>query len=161
YLLSYGLFLFIIVAKLMGRRPLPLEGKRSDGRARLREGEIVNMEVGLTATRRLSTFILEERIPEGLGESAQLPLASLEPSPEVQTVADRHGVLRHARVHAGRRHPASRVAGVCPYGPAPRPRGRAGHHRQDHDRARHEPRLSLRGRGVGVVRVGGEGVRIA
>ena len=96
YLISYGMFLFVGAAKLIGRRPLPLEGKRSDGRARLREGEVVDMEVGLTATRRLSTFILEERIPEGLGDSAQIPIASLEAGENVghsyQLTCNRRGV---------------------------------------------------------------------
>ena len=37
-----------------------------------------NMQVELTATRRVSTFILEEKIPPALGESTELAVAVLE-----------------------------------------------------------------------------------
>ena len=78
YMIAYGLALLVAVAFAISRRPLPLEGHRSEARPRLAEGETISMEVALTATRRLSTFILEERVPEGLGEAAQVPIATLE-----------------------------------------------------------------------------------
>src|SRR4051812_46648822 len=78
YLISYLFFLVIIISYLVGRRPLPLEGSRSDARPRLQEGETVNMEVTLTATRRLSTFILEEQLPSALGDNARVPVATLD-----------------------------------------------------------------------------------
>jgi uncharacterized protein (DUF58 family) len=84
YLIAYGLALVVIVSLLAGRRPLPLEGSRADSRARLAEGETVNMEVSLTATRRLSTFILEEKLPEGLGDPARVPVATLESGENVE-----------------------------------------------------------------------------
>lgn len=79
YVLAYGAVVVLVGSWLFGRRPLPLEGRRSDARPRLREGEQLEMEVALTATRRLSTFILEERVPATLGQDARLPVASLEP----------------------------------------------------------------------------------
>jgi uncharacterized protein (DUF58 family) len=78
YLIAYLLALVLFVAYVVGRRPLPLEGQRSDTRPRLREGETIEMEVSLTATRRLSTFILEEQVPQGLGEAARVPVATLD-----------------------------------------------------------------------------------
>ena len=83
-LIAYGLGLVIVCSLLLGRRPLPLEGQRAAARARLAEGETVSMQVGLTATRPLSTFILEERVPEGLGDRAQIPVARLEAGDTVE-----------------------------------------------------------------------------
>jgi uncharacterized protein (DUF58 family) len=79
YVLAYGAVVVLVGSWIFGRRPLPLEGQRSDARPRLREGEQLEMEVSLTATRRLATFILEERVPATLGQNARLPVASLEP----------------------------------------------------------------------------------
>ena len=84
YVLSYGVFTVLVASWLIGRRPLPLEGRRSEGRSRRAEGETISMEVGLRATRRLSTFILEEQVPPLLGQNARIPVASLEPGDEVQ-----------------------------------------------------------------------------
>ena len=78
YLISYGLLAALAISYVIGRRPLPLEGTRSDTRPRLREGETISMEVELTASRRLSTFILQEYVPAGLGESARVPVATLD-----------------------------------------------------------------------------------
>src|SRR5436190_11385788 len=98
FLMAYGLAILVVVCVLMSRRPLPLEGRRSDARPRLAEGETISMDVALTATRRLSTFILEERVPEGLGEAAQVPIATLESGDSVshnyRLTCHRRGVYR-------------------------------------------------------------------
>jgi uncharacterized protein (DUF58 family) len=78
YLLSYGLVGIFAMAYPMGRRPLPLEGDRSQARARLAEGETIAVQLSLNASRRLSTFILEEEIPATLGPPARVPVATLE-----------------------------------------------------------------------------------
>jgi uncharacterized protein (DUF58 family) len=78
YLISYGGLAVGVASWLYGRRPLPLEGRRSDTRPRVAEGELLNMQVALTARRRLSTFILEERVPAMLGQHARAPIASVE-----------------------------------------------------------------------------------
>ena len=83
YLLSYGALLVLALSWGIGRRPLPLEGERALVRSRRREGEIIDMEVKLTATRRLNTFVLEEHVPEVLGQNARIPVASLEPGESV------------------------------------------------------------------------------
>src|SRR3954447_11885008 len=77
YLFAYLLLFVLILGYVVGRRPLPLEGTRSDARPRLAEGEMVQMEVGLTATRRLSSFILEERVPPALGDPAVVAVPGL------------------------------------------------------------------------------------
>ena len=78
YLGAYLLITIFVASMLWGRRPLPLEGRRSEARARLAEGETVSMDISLTATRRISTFILEEDVPELLGEPARVPVAAVE-----------------------------------------------------------------------------------
>ena len=78
YLLSYGAVAVLVVMWSIGRRPLPLIGERSDLRSRLRQGETVNVQVSLTATRRLSNIILEENIPALLGPAVQVPIGTVE-----------------------------------------------------------------------------------
>jgi uncharacterized protein (DUF58 family) len=98
FLFSYLLLIMLVLAFVAGRRTLPVEGTRSDGRPRLREGETVTMEVELTASRRLSTFILEERVPEALGEAARVSVASLDGGQSVnhayQLTCKRRGVYQ-------------------------------------------------------------------
>ena len=78
YLIAYGGFGVLVGCWLYGRRPLPLEARRSDPRPRVAEGERLAMQIALTAKRRLSTFILEEQVPPMLGQHARAPIASAE-----------------------------------------------------------------------------------
>lgn len=98
YLLAYAALLVLVVSWVLGRRPLPLEGRRSDTRPRFGEGERIQMQVGLTARRRVSTFVLEDRVPPLLGESKPVAVASVEPGETVEqsyeVTAVRRGVYR-------------------------------------------------------------------
>ncbi|MEN3273291.1 MAG: hypothetical protein V7636_2052, partial [Actinomycetota bacterium] len=78
YMLAYGALLVIGGSWTYGRRPLPVEGTREQSRARLQEGETIDVDVALTAGRRLSTILLEEVVPPELGVNAQVPVTSLE-----------------------------------------------------------------------------------
>lgn len=78
YLVSYGFLVVLAISWVLSRRPLPLQGKRSDGRSRFREGESVPVEVSLTASRRLSMIFLEEEVPPELGEPARLAIDEIE-----------------------------------------------------------------------------------
>lgn len=78
YLLAYGALAVLGLMWSVGRRPLPLEGHRSELRARLVEGEAVSVEVSLTAGRTLSNIILEEKLPPILGDSARVPISTVE-----------------------------------------------------------------------------------
>ena len=84
YLLAYGGLTVLGLSWGIGRRPLPLEGKRAEARQRRKEGETISMAVELTATRKLNTFILEEHVPNDLGQNARIPVASLEPGESVE-----------------------------------------------------------------------------
>lgn len=83
YLLSYGAVAVLVLMWSIGRRPLPLVGTRSDLRARLVEGEAVEVEVTLQARRQLSNIILEEKLPPLLGESARVPIGTVDSGTEV------------------------------------------------------------------------------
>jgi uncharacterized protein (DUF58 family) len=78
YLGAYLMLGMFFLSMAIGRRPLPLEGSRSDTRPRLAEGETIELFVSLTASRRLSTFILEEDVPEVLGPPTRVPVATME-----------------------------------------------------------------------------------
>ncbi|MGH9040905.1 MAG: hypothetical protein ACRDZ3_11805, partial [Acidimicrobiia bacterium] len=63
YLFAYGLLLLVIVCYLIAPRRLRLEGERDGLFPRAQEGDRLDVEVKLTAKRRVSTFVLEERVP--------------------------------------------------------------------------------------------------
>jgi len=98
FLFCYLLLIMLVLAFVAGRRPLPVEGSRSDARPRLAEGETLTMEVRLKAARRLSTFILEEQVPPGLGEATRVAVASLDGGDTVthsyQLTCRRRGVYK-------------------------------------------------------------------
>jgi uncharacterized protein (DUF58 family) len=83
YLAAYGLVVFVLTAYLLIPRRLGLVGERSGLFPRAQEGDTVDVEIRLRAKRRVSTFILEERVPEKLGHPARLPVVSLRPNAEV------------------------------------------------------------------------------
>ena len=84
YIVSYTLVVLLVASFVIGRRPLPITGERSESRPRLRAGEVVTMSVQLTSTRRASTFVLEERVPPALGDTDPLPVAVLEAGETVE-----------------------------------------------------------------------------
>ena len=84
FLFAYGAAGLILVVYATGRRSLPLTGERSEVRARAREGEILGVDLSLHSNRRLSTIVLEEDIPERLGNTVQLPIATLHSGENIQ-----------------------------------------------------------------------------
>ena len=98
YYLAYGLVGLFLICFFVSRRPLPIEGRRSDARPRLAEGETIAMHLTLTAGRRLSTIILEEEVPATIGLPARVPIATLEAGESVDhsyaLTLHRRGVYR-------------------------------------------------------------------
>jgi uncharacterized protein (DUF58 family) len=84
YLFAYGAVGLIITVYLTGRRSLPLTGERSDVRARARVGETLGIDLILHAKKKLSTIVLEEELPDRLGTTVQLPLATLHAGEDIQ-----------------------------------------------------------------------------
>jgi uncharacterized protein (DUF58 family) len=77
YLFAYGVALLIVMAYLISPRRLKLEGDRVGLFPRTQEGDRLTVEVLLTARRRVSTFILEDRVPERLGNPVRVPITKL------------------------------------------------------------------------------------
>ncbi|MEN3271532.1 MAG: hypothetical protein V7636_293 [Actinomycetota bacterium] len=77
YLFAYGLLLLLGVSYLISPRNLKLEGIREGLFPRVQEGDRLDVELKLTAKRRMSTFVLEERVPERLGRKVRVPVTSL------------------------------------------------------------------------------------
>lgn len=77
YLFAYGIFLLIGVSYFLAPRRLKVEGDRAGLFPRVQEGDRLDVEVRLTAQRRVSTFILEERLPARLGTTVKVPITSL------------------------------------------------------------------------------------
>jgi uncharacterized protein (DUF58 family) len=77
YLIAYGGAAVLIASWFYGRRAPDLTGHRSEVQARVREGQSITVDVSLTAGRRLSTLILEERLPAVLGVSPRISIPEL------------------------------------------------------------------------------------
>jgi uncharacterized protein (DUF58 family) len=83
YLFAYGAAVVLVMSWMLGRRPLALVGRRSDGRPRVAVGERLEMEVAVGSSRRVSTLILEESLPPLLGQSARIAVDLVESGAEV------------------------------------------------------------------------------
>lgn len=98
YLFAYGAILLVGVAYLIAPRNLKLVGVREGLFPRIQEGDRLDVELKLTAKRRLSTFILEERLPERLGKPVKVPITTLASGAEVShhysLRAQRRGVFQ-------------------------------------------------------------------
>ena len=107
FLFAYGALLLVVVAWLLAPRRLRLEGERSGLFPRAREGDRLEVEVKLRARRRMTTFVLEERVPERLGSPVRVPITKLSSGEEV---SHRYG-LRCTRRGVYRVGPLVAVAG--------------------------------------------------
>lgn len=77
YVFAYGLLILLVVSYLIAPRRLKLEGTRTGLFPRTQEGDRLEVQLSLTAKRRLATFILEERVPERLGNPVRVPVTKL------------------------------------------------------------------------------------
>ena len=83
YLFAYGLLLLVGVSFLISPRNLKLDGIRDGLFPRVQEGDRLDVELKLTARRRMSTFVLEERVPERLGRKVRVPVTRLSSGNEI------------------------------------------------------------------------------
>ena len=83
FLMVYGLFLLVAVSWVLGRRRLSLSAHRSDLPSRIREGQTVEVEVGLQARRRLTTTVIEEELSDPLGQPVRVAIPLLPAGEEV------------------------------------------------------------------------------
>jgi uncharacterized protein (DUF58 family) len=94
YLFAYGAIMLVVVAFIIAPRRLKLTGERTGLFPRAQEGDRLDVEVKLTAGRRVSTFVLEERVPERLGNPVRVPITRMASGAEV---------AHHYSVRAARR----------------------------------------------------------
>jgi uncharacterized protein (DUF58 family) len=83
YLFAYGALVVLAMSWTLARRPLALDGRRSDSRPRVAVGETLDLEVALHASRRVTTLILEEQLPPLLGQSARVAVDVVAPGTDV------------------------------------------------------------------------------
>src|SRR5207248_5828091 len=107
YLFAYGLLLLVGLAYLIAPHRLRMTGRRDGLFPRAQEGDRLDVEVKLTANRRVGACVLEERVPERLGAPVRVPVVKL---PAGQTVTHRYG-LRCARRGVYQVGPLVAVAG--------------------------------------------------
>lgn len=93
YLFAYGVVLLLGISVAIAPRNLKLSGTREGLFPRVSEGDRLDVEVSLLAQRTVSTFILEERVPERLGTTVKVPVTRL---PKGRGVSHRY-TLRAAR----------------------------------------------------------------
>ncbi len=77
YLFAYGLLLLFVLSFFLAPRRLRLQGTRAGLFPRAHEGDRLEVEVSLTAQRRVSTFVLEEQVPARLGTPVRVPITKL------------------------------------------------------------------------------------
>lgn len=77
YLFAYGALLLVVAAYFLAPRRLRLDGVRDGLYPRVQQGDRLEIRLQLTAKRRLSTFVIEERLPERLGRNVKLPINKL------------------------------------------------------------------------------------
>jgi uncharacterized protein (DUF58 family) len=77
YLFAYGLVMLFGICFFLAPRNLKLTGERAGLFPRAHEGDRLEVEVSLQANRGVSTFVLEERVPERLGQPVRVPITKL------------------------------------------------------------------------------------
>jgi uncharacterized protein (DUF58 family) len=77
YLFAYGLVVLFGICFFLAPRNLKLTGERAGLFPRAHEGDRLEVEVSLQANRGVSTFVLEERVPERLGQPVRVPITKL------------------------------------------------------------------------------------
>jgi len=77
YLFAYGDLLLVGLAYVLAPRQLRLDGERTGLFPRVQEGDQLDVHLKLTATRRMTPFVIEERVPERLGRTVRIPVDRL------------------------------------------------------------------------------------
>lgn len=77
YLFAYGIVLLLGVSYFLAPRRLKLTGGRTGLFPRAQVGDRFDVEVRLEASRTVSTFLLEERVPGRLGQTVKIPVTKL------------------------------------------------------------------------------------
>ena len=79
YLLAYAALAMLAAAVVIARRRRPVVAVRSSLPLRAREGQSIGVTISLESTRRLTAFVVEERLDPDLGPQMRLPVSSISP----------------------------------------------------------------------------------
>jgi uncharacterized protein (DUF58 family) len=94
FLLVYGALLLLALSRLLARRRLDLVAERSTLPTRMRAGQSVEVQLSITSSRRLSTLVFEEELPDA---PVRIPVSSLPPGESLEQgyrfTAKRRGVF--------------------------------------------------------------------
>jgi uncharacterized protein (DUF58 family) len=77
FMLTYGAVALLGLAYLLARRRLVVDADRSRLPTRVRQGQPVAVEIGITARRAVTTVVVQDELPEALGATSALPVARL------------------------------------------------------------------------------------
>ena len=77
FLIVYAGVLLVVSAAVTSRRKRRLDAQRSELPTRMRVGQSAQVEVTLTAPRRLRAFVLEEHLPDLLSDPVRVPVAAV------------------------------------------------------------------------------------
>jgi uncharacterized protein (DUF58 family) len=77
FLLVYGALAVLGLSRVLARRRLSVDAVRSQLPSRVRESASVDVELSVTARRRLATVVLEEELPDALGGVVRVPVPLL------------------------------------------------------------------------------------
>ncbi|HVE91176.1 MAG TPA: DUF58 domain-containing protein [Actinomycetota bacterium] len=80
FLVVYGGALVVGASWWLGRKRPVLEAARSNLPSRIRQGQRFDVEITLTARRRVGAFLLEERLHPHLGRQRRIPLLNVTPA---------------------------------------------------------------------------------
>ena len=98
FLLVYLGLLAIAASWLVTRRKLSLTASRSELSLRMREGQSATVSLTLASARRVTTVVVDDRLPPELGGDVHVPVASLAPGEELEhrytLTPGRRGVYR-------------------------------------------------------------------
>ncbi|MDQ1446462.1 MAG: hypothetical protein QOI20_2926 [Acidimicrobiaceae bacterium] len=79
FVLVYGVGAVVGVARFLGRRRPDLVAERSEVPTRLRQGQRMEVEVSVSAKRRVGVFLMEEQLHPHLGTTRTVPVTGLQP----------------------------------------------------------------------------------
>ena len=77
FMLCYGALAVIGLAYVLARRRLVVTAERSELPTRVRQGQLVTVQLALTARRTVTTVVVSDELPATLGTAAEVPVARL------------------------------------------------------------------------------------
>jgi uncharacterized protein (DUF58 family) len=83
YLMAYAAVGVMAMCFVAGRRRLGIDVVRSELPSRVRAGTAVDVELSITARRRVNTVVLNEELEPALGASVHVPIAALRAGDEL------------------------------------------------------------------------------